>query len=66
MAWSPTSTPMSDVTKLGDTFYTKELVDNVQVCEGQSHAHYLRDDSAPETREVFGEISGFFNKHMGK
>jgi acetyl esterase/lipase len=36
------------------------------VYEGQSHAHYLRDDSAPETKEVFAEISSFFNKHMGK
>lgn len=128
-------TPMSDVTKVGDTFYTNELVDNVlvsrdgfcdagakvyanghdmkdpllspvygdfagfaptiltsgtrdlllsntvrvhrklrdagvesflQVFEGQSHAHYLRDDSAPETKAAFGEISGFFNKHLGK
>lgn len=128
-------TPMSDVTKVGDTFYANELVDNVlvsrdgfcdaaakvyangadmkdpllspvygdmagfpptiltsgtrdlllsntvrvhrklrqagveavlQVYEGQSHAHYLRDDSAPETREVFGEIAGFFGKHMAK
>jgi acetyl esterase/lipase len=128
-------TPMSDVTKVGDTFYTNELVDNVlvsrdgfcdagakvyanghdmkdplispvygdytgfaptiltsgtrdlllsntvrvhrklrdagvesflQVFEGQSHAHYLRDDSAPETKATFKEISGFFDKHMGK
>ena len=128
-------TPMSDVTKVGDTFYTNELVDNVlvsrdgfcdsgvkvyaaghdlkdpllspiygdlsgfpptilttgtrdlllsntvrvhrklrqagieatlQVYEGQSHAHYLRDDSAPETKEAFAEISGFFNKHLAK
>ena len=128
-------TPMSDVTKVGDTFQTNELVDNVlvsrdgfcdagakvyanghdmkdplispvygdyagfaptiltsgtrdlllsntvrvhrklrdagiesflQVFEGQSHAHYLRDDSAPETKAAFAEIAGFFNKHMGK
>jgi len=128
-------TPMSDVTKVGDTFYTNELVDNVlvsrdgfcdagakvyaaghdmkdplispvygdmagfpptiltsgtrdlllsntvrvhrklrqagveavlQVYEGQSHAHYLRDDSAPETKGVFGEICAFFDRHMGK
>jgi acetyl esterase/lipase len=128
-------TPMSDVTKVGDTFYTMELVDNVlvsrdgfcdagakvyangkdmsdpllspvygdmagfpptiltsgtrdlllsntvrvhrklrqagieaalQVYEGQSHAHYLRDDSAPETKEVFTEIATFFDKHMTK
>jgi epsilon-lactone hydrolase len=38
----------------------------LQVFEGQSHAHYLRDDTAPETKEVFAEISGFFNKHLGK
>jgi len=128
-------TPMSDVTKVGDTFYTNEMVDNVlvsrdgfcdagakvyanghdmkdplispvygdysgfaptiltsgtrdlllsntvrvhrklrdagvesflQVFEGQSHAHYLRDDTAPETKATFKEITGFFDKHMGK
>lgn len=128
-------TPMSDTTKVGDTFYTNELVDNVlvsrdgfcdagakvyaagrdlkdpllspiygdmagfpptiltsgtrdlllsntvrahrklrqagveavlQVFEGQSHAHYLRDDTAPETREVFDEIARFFDRHMGR
>lgn len=128
-------TPMSDTTKVGDTFYTMEKIDNVlvsrdgfcdagakvyangrdlkdpllspvygnmdgfpptiltsgtrdlllsntvrvhrklrqagieaalQVFEGQSHAHYLRDDTAPETREVFEEIALFFDRHMGK
>ena len=128
-------TPMSDVTKVGDTFYTNEMVDNVlvsrdgfcdagakvyaaghdmkdplispvygdyagfaptiltsgtrdlllsntvrvhrklrdagieaflQVFEGQSHAHYARDDTAPETKAAFTEIAGFFNKHMEK
>jgi acetyl esterase/lipase len=128
-------TPMADVTKVGDTFYTNELVDNVlisrdglcdaamqvyaaghdlkdplispvyadmagfppailtsgtrdlllsntvrvhrklrqagveavlQVFEGQSHAHYLRDAAAPETREVFGEIGGFLDKHLAR
>ena len=128
-------TPMSDVTKAGDTFYTNEMIDNVlvsrdgfcdagtkvyaagrdlkdpllspvygdmagfpptiltsgtrdlllsntvrvhrklrqagveailQVYEGQSHAHYLRDDTAPETKEVFAEIAAFFDKHMKK
>ena len=128
-------TPMSDVTKVGDTFYTNELVDNVlvsrdgfcdagtkvyaaghdlkdplispvygdyagfaptiltsgtrdlllsntvrvhrklrdagvesflQVFEGQSHAHYLRDANAPETKATFKEISIFFDRHMAK
>ncbi|TGD96808.1 alpha/beta hydrolase [Methylobacterium nonmethylotrophicum] len=38
----------------------------LQVGEGQSHAHYIRDDTAPETRKVFEEIAGFFDKHLGK
>jgi len=128
-------TPMSDVTKVGDTFVTNAMVDNVlvspdgfcdagaivyanghdmkdpmlspvygdvtgfpptiltsgtrdlllsntvrvhrklrqagveaflQVYEGMAHAHYIRDDTAPETREVFEEISGFFDHHLGK
>lgn len=128
-------TPMSDVTGVGDTFYTNEMVDNVlvsrngicqaaaqyyaaghdmkdpflspvngdmagfpptiltsgtrdlllsntvrvhrkmrqagveaylQIFEGQSHAHYLFDDSAPESKETFAEISDLFDKHMAK
>jgi acetyl esterase/lipase len=38
----------------------------LHVYEGQSHAHYLRDASAPETKEAFGEIARFFDKHLGK
>ena len=127
-------TPMSDVTKTGDSFYTNEGVDNVlvsrdgfcdaatvvyahghdlkdpllspvygdmhgfppailttgtrdlllsntvrvhrklrqagvqaelEVFEGQSHAQYSRDDRIPETREAFGEITAFFDQHLG-
>ena len=128
-------TPMSDVTKVGDTFTTNAMVDNVlvspdgfcdagaivyanghdmkdpmlspvygdmhgfpptiltsgtrdlllsntvrvhrklrqagveaflQVYEGMAHAHYIRDDTAPESKEVFEEIAGFFDNHLGK
>jgi acetyl esterase/lipase len=38
----------------------------LQVYEGQSHAQYYRDVSAPETKEAFGEIAGFFDKYLGK
>jgi epsilon-lactone hydrolase len=38
----------------------------LQVFEGQSHAQYYRDDTAPETREAFGEIAAFFDKHLGR
>jgi epsilon-lactone hydrolase len=127
-------TPMSDVTKTGDSFYTNELVDNVlvsrdgfchaatevyarghdlgdpllspvngdmhgfppvilttgtrdlllsntvrvhrklreagveaqlEVFEGMSHAQYQFDDRIPEDREAFGEITAFFDKHLG-
>ena len=36
----------------------------LQIFEGQSHAHYLFDDGAPETTEAFGEIGEFFDRHM--
>jgi acetyl esterase/lipase len=38
----------------------------LHVYEGQSHAHYMRDSSAPETKEAFEEIAKFFGKHLGK
>ncbi|MGA2713804.1 MAG: alpha/beta hydrolase [Bryobacteraceae bacterium] len=38
----------------------------LQVFEGQSHAQYYRDVSAPETREAFEEIARFLDKHLGK
>jgi epsilon-lactone hydrolase len=38
----------------------------LQVFEAQSHAHYMRDGSAPETREAFEEIARFFGKHLTK
>ncbi|MGH8611574.1 MAG: alpha/beta hydrolase fold domain-containing protein [Gammaproteobacteria bacterium] len=38
----------------------------LQVFEGQSHGQYLRDVSAPETKEAFSEIARFFDKHLGK
>jgi acetyl esterase/lipase len=37
----------------------------LHVYEGQSHAHYLRDDTAPETKEAFEEIAAFFDRHLG-
>jgi acetyl esterase/lipase len=39
---------------------------DLNVYEGQSHAHWARDVSVPETREAFGEIAAFFDKHMEK
>jgi acetyl esterase/lipase len=39
---------------------------SLQVYEGQSHAEYMRDDTAPETKEAFGEIASFFGQHLGQ
>ena len=36
----------------------------LQVYEGQSHAHYGRDDRIPEVREAFTEIGTFLNSHL--
>jgi epsilon-lactone hydrolase len=38
----------------------------LHVYEGQSHAQYMRDANALETREAFEEIARFFDKHLGK
>jgi acetyl esterase/lipase len=59
------STPMSDVTKVGDSFYTNEMVDNVLVspdgfCDAATkvyaHGHDLKD---PLLSPVYGDMSGF-------
>jgi acetyl esterase/lipase len=38
----------------------------LQVYEAQSHAQYMFDPSAPETKEAFKEIAMFFDKHLGR
>ena len=48
--------------KLRDAGVEAEL----EVYEGQSHAQYMRDANAPETKEAFTEIARFFDKHLGK
>lgn len=39
---------------------------DLHVYEGQSHAQYMRDGAAPETKEAFEEIARFFDKHLKK
>jgi epsilon-lactone hydrolase len=38
----------------------------LQVFEGLSHAQYLFDPAAPETKEAFEEIAAFFDRHLAK
>jgi epsilon-lactone hydrolase len=38
----------------------------IQVFEGMAHAQYFRDPAAPESKEAFEEIAGFFDRHLGK
>jgi acetyl esterase/lipase len=42
------------------------VVADLHVYEGQSHAHYGRNETIPETREAFGEIAAFFDRHLAK
>ena len=37
----------------------------LEVYEGLSHAQYQFDDRAPETKQAFGEITAFFDRHLG-
>ena len=37
----------------------------LQLWEGQSHAQYLADITAPETREYLQEVARFFDLHLG-
>jgi monoterpene epsilon-lactone hydrolase len=39
---------------------------DLNVYEGQSHAQYLFNPDAPETKEAFTDIANFFDKHLGK
>ena len=36
----------------------------LQAWEGQSHAQYLADIEAPETKEYHDEVAGFFERHL--
>jgi acetyl esterase/lipase len=38
----------------------------LQVWEGQSHAQYMSDITAPETKEYHEEIARFFDLHLGR
>ena len=37
---------------------------DLQLYEGLSHAQYLSSPTAPVTKEVFGEITRFFDAHL--
>ncbi len=38
----------------------------LQVWEGQSHVQYMRDITAPETKEYHDEVARFFDLHLGR
>ena len=38
----------------------------LQIWEGQSHAQYLVDVTAPETREYHDEVARFFDRHLAR
>lgn len=42
------------------------VIADLHVFEGQSHAQYAGDPDAPETREHFGELTVFFDRHLAK
>jgi acetyl esterase/lipase len=42
------------------------VVAQLEVYEGQSHAQYMPDATAPESKEAFEEIANFFDAHLGR
>src|SRR5947209_1651838 len=38
----------------------------LQLWEGQSHAQYIADPTAPETKEYHDEVAQFFSLHLGR
>ena len=38
----------------------------LQMFEGFSHAQYLNDPAAPETKEIFAEVTAFFDENLTK
>ena len=38
----------------------------LQLWEGQSHAQYMADANAPETREYHDEVARFFDRHLAQ
>lgn len=42
------------------------VVAELNVYEGQSHAQYMGNVDAPETREAFTDIARFFDAHLGR
>jgi len=42
------------------------VVADLYVHEGQAHGGWYRDYTAPESKDTFGEIARFFDKHLGQ
>ena len=42
------------------------VVADLHVHEGQAHDGWYRDYTAPESKDTFGEIARFFDKHLGQ
>ncbi len=57
---------LSNTVRVHRTLRQAGVVADLHVYEGQSHAHYMRDVNAPETKEAFEEIATFFDKHLAR
>lgn len=38
----------------------------LQIWEGESHLQWLRDITAPETKEYHAEVALFFDRHLAR
>jgi monoterpene epsilon-lactone hydrolase len=56
---------LSDAVNVHRKLLRAGVVAELHVFEGQSHAQFQADVSAPETREAFEQIAAFFDHHLG-
>jgi acetyl esterase/lipase len=57
---------LSDTVRVHRKLRQAGVVSDLHVFEGLSHAQYLDVFLAPESRDVFQEVSRFFDGHLGK
>jgi acetyl esterase/lipase len=57
---------LSDTVRVHRKLRQARVEAQLQVFEGQSHAQYLSNPFAPETKEAYEEIAGFFDAHLGR
>ncbi|MGD9819907.1 MAG: alpha/beta hydrolase, partial [Desulfomonilaceae bacterium] len=55
---------LSDTVRIHHKLRKVDVITELQMCEGMSHAQYVMAFDSPESKEVFEVIAKFFDKHL--